>query len=166
MSVALETKKLYSEGSIDKVNGWKTMLERGIMVDEAKWALYPDRDTSDKKIVVGLFDNYTEVKQALGALNRHRFVKQDVVRVIDQDKASPEDAVEGVEDRLEQTLSKLSIPTDKVDSYAQKIRDGATLVAVKTQEDRAEEALNIMRHADADRMATQPLEDISPENNQ
>lgn len=142
------------------------MLERGIMTDEERWALYPDSVMSEMKIVVGLFDNYSEVKQALGALNRHRFVNKDVVRVIDQDKTSPEDAVEGVEDRLEQTLIKLGIPTDKVDSYAQNIRDGATLLAVKTQETRAEEALNIMRHADADRMATQPLDDIPPENSQ
>lgn len=99
-------------------------------------------------IVVGLFQNQEETKRAVSTLNRHRFVGKDIVKVVDQARVSPEDSVgEQESTELETTLATLGLPAERSGVYAGRLKQGHKLVIVRTDEERAPEALNIIRQA-------------------
>lgn len=102
------------------------------------------------KIITGLFHNDHNAKRAASALDRHRFVDKDVVSVIDQSKISQEDATHDRErDRLRNILTKLGVSAQKACVYAECLKQDDTLIIVRTTDERASEAINLMRQANA-----------------
>ena len=107
-------------------------------------------DSATTRFVIGLFRTSPEMKQAISALDRHSFVDEDFVQVINQNKISADDAVNGQIKQLAKILPSLGLPSQKAGVYADKLKQGYTLLVVRTEVERAAEASNLMRQANAE----------------
>lgn len=107
-------------------------------------------DPETTRVVIGLFRTLPEMKQAAGALNRHQFVDEDLVHIINQNKVSPDDVTNGQIRRMTKILVEAGIPAQKAGVYADKLGQGYVLLLVRTGVERVREAMNIMSYANAE----------------
>lgn len=121
---------------------------------ETMFSSLSDHDLASTRLVVGLFRASSEMKAAISPLDRHRFVDKDSVQVIDQSRMSADDATNGQAKQLAMILIKLlGLSSNKAGDYADKLKQGYALLVVRTGVERATEAANLMRGADAEDVA-------------
>lgn len=85
------------------------------------------------------------------------------MNIIDQSRVSPKDAISDAEDnRLYRSLTRLGVSPEKARSYAEQLKRGSTLIVVETEEGRAAQVVDIMRHANAREWASEDREPASP----
>src|SRR5258705_128955 len=90
------------------------------------------REEQPMKTVVGLFENYTDADRAVSELNARGFSRNELGALVG-----------------------MGIPEEDANFYAEGVKRGGVLVTVQTNDDRAAEALNIMRSARAVDVDTQ-----------
>lgn len=103
------------------------------------------------KFVTALFENADEADQAIEALKGAKFRGPDI-QIVEQEREAA-----GFFDRLfmdengrgdAQNLRVMGIPREKVDRYAGAVRRGAVLVIVMSEEEREQEAQQILERFD------------------
>lgn len=109
------------------------------------------------KLIIGSFAAPVDERKIVNQLDRRGFVEKDRVTIINQDKVAAADAIEGKKRSLDEMLRRIGLSSEAAKPYAEAIERGKTLITVTTDDYRADEAANLLRQAQAERVESQVI---------